>query len=39
MKMGLTPSVPPKMSLGAQNMKMGHDVLGTAEKDFGRAKR
>jgi hypothetical protein len=34
-----TPSVTPKTSPGAQNMKMGPDVLGTAEKDSGRAKR
>jgi hypothetical protein len=28
-----TPSVPPKMSLGAQNMKMGGDAFGTANND------
>jgi hypothetical protein len=33
-----TPSVPPKMSPGAQNMKTGIEALGTAEKEFGGAK-
>jgi hypothetical protein len=37
-KKDLTPTVPPKMSSGAQNMKMGPYALGTAESDFGRAK-
>jgi hypothetical protein len=37
MKTGLTPSVPPKMCPGAQNMKMGPDALGTAENVSGRA--
>jgi hypothetical protein len=38
LKRDLTPSVPPKMSQGAQNMKTGHDALGTAEDESGRAK-
>jgi hypothetical protein len=33
-----TPSVPPKMSPGAQNMKTGSDPIGTTEKQSGRAK-
>jgi hypothetical protein len=33
-----TPSVPPKMSPGAQNKKMGHDALGPAENKPGSAK-
>jgi hypothetical protein len=32
-----TPSVPPTMTPGAQNMKTGHDALGTAENESGRA--
>jgi hypothetical protein len=28
-----TPSVPPKTSPGKQNMKIGHDALGTVEKE------
>jgi hypothetical protein len=27
-----------KMILGAQNMKKGHDALGTVENEFGSAK-
>jgi hypothetical protein len=38
MKMGPTPSVPPKMSPGAQNMKMGYDALGSTENKSGSAK-
>jgi hypothetical protein len=30
-----TPSVPPKTSQGAQNMKTGADALGTAENESG----
>jgi hypothetical protein len=30
----MTPSVPPKMSLGWQNMNTGLDALCTAEKEF-----
>jgi hypothetical protein len=33
-----TPSVPPKMSSGAQNMKTGLDALDTAENESGSAK-
>jgi hypothetical protein len=33
-----TPSVTPKMSQGAQNLKTRPDALGTAENEFGRAK-
>jgi hypothetical protein len=33
-----TPSVPPKTSLSAQNMKSGPDALGTAENEYGDAK-
>jgi hypothetical protein len=33
-----TPSVPPKMCHGVQNMKTGHDALGNAENESGRAK-
>jgi hypothetical protein len=33
-----TPPILSKMSPGAQNMKTGHDALGTVEKEFGRAK-
>jgi hypothetical protein len=33
-----TPSVPPKMSPGAQNMKKGPDALDTAENESGSAK-
>jgi hypothetical protein len=33
-----TPSVMPKMSLSAQNMKTGPDALGTTENESGRAK-
>jgi hypothetical protein len=33
-----TPSVPSKTSPGAQNMKIGHDALDTAENESGRAK-
>jgi hypothetical protein len=36
--MDRTPSVPLKMSPDAQNMKMGPDSLGTAEKEFVRVK-
>jgi hypothetical protein len=32
------PSVPPKTSLGAPNLKMGPDALGTAGNDAGSAK-
>jgi hypothetical protein len=38
MKKEPTPSVPPKMSPGTQNLKMGLDTLGTAENEFGRPK-
>jgi hypothetical protein len=34
----LTPSVSPKMSSGAQNMKTQPDALVTVEIEFGRAK-
>jgi hypothetical protein len=33
-----TPEVPPKMSSGAQNLKMGPYAIGTAKKESGRAK-
>jgi hypothetical protein len=33
-----TTSVPPKTTLGAQNLKTGVDALGTAENEYGRAK-
>jgi hypothetical protein len=33
-----TPTVPPKMSPGAQNMKTGPCALGTAENESGCAK-
>jgi ferredoxin len=33
-----TLSVPPKTSLGAQNMKTGPDALGTAENEYGSTK-
>jgi hypothetical protein len=33
-----TPSIPPKISPVAQNMKMGVDALRTNENEFGRAK-
>jgi hypothetical protein len=33
-----TPSVPPKTCPGAQNMKTGHDAVGTAENESGHAK-
>jgi hypothetical protein len=32
------PSVTPKMSMGAQNVKKGPDALGTAENESGSAK-
>jgi hypothetical protein len=32
------PSLPPKMSTGTQNMKMGLDALGSTENEFGSAK-
>jgi hypothetical protein len=34
-----TPSAPPKMSPGAQNLKTTPDALGTVENKFARAKR
>jgi hypothetical protein len=34
-----TPSVPPKMSPGAQNRKTGPDAPGTAENEYGSAKQ
>jgi hypothetical protein len=34
-----TPSVPPKMSPGGQNMKTGPDALGTVENESRRAKQ
>jgi hypothetical protein len=37
-KRGSTSSVPPKMSLGAQIIKMGVSALGTTENEFGSAK-
>jgi hypothetical protein len=33
-----TPSEPPKMSMGEQNMITGPNALGTAENENGRAK-
>jgi hypothetical protein len=33
-KWDLAPSVPPKTSPGAQNMKMGPDALGTARNEY-----
>jgi hypothetical protein len=38
LKLDLTPSVPPKMSPGARNMKMRPDTLGTAENESESAK-
>jgi hypothetical protein len=38
LKRDMTPSKPPKMSPGAQNMKTGPDALGTAENVSGSAK-
>jgi hypothetical protein len=38
MKRDTTPSVPLRMSSGAQNMKMVPNALGTAENEFRRAK-
>jgi hypothetical protein len=38
MKTGPHASVPPKMRTCAQNMKTGHDALGTAENESGHAK-
>jgi hypothetical protein len=32
-------SVPPKTCSGEQNMKTGHDALGTGENASGRAKK
>jgi hypothetical protein len=37
-KRDLTPSVPPKNNLGAQNYKTGPVTLGTAENEYGLAK-
>jgi hypothetical protein len=37
-KRNLTPSVPPKMSQGAQIMKTGPDGLGTTKNEFGSSK-
>jgi hypothetical protein len=37
-KMELTPSVPPKMSSGAQNDKMGPDAVGTPKNKSGNRK-
>jgi hypothetical protein len=37
-KRDLMPSSPPKTSPGAQNMKTGPNVLGTAENESGSAK-
>jgi hypothetical protein len=34
-----TPSVPTKMSTGAQNRKTGHNAFGTAENEFGSAEQ
>jgi hypothetical protein len=34
----MIPSIPPKMSLVAQNMKTGPVALGTAENEYGHAK-
>jgi hypothetical protein len=38
LKRDLTPSVPSKTSLGAQNMKTGLDALGNVENESWRAK-
>jgi hypothetical protein len=38
MKLDPTPSVPPKMSQGVQNVKTGLDAHGTAENESGTAK-
>jgi hypothetical protein len=38
LKRDRTPSVPPKMSLGAQNLKTRPDAHSTAENESGRAK-
>jgi hypothetical protein len=38
MKTGDDPLVAPKMSLGAQYIKIGQGALGTAENEYGRAK-
>jgi hypothetical protein len=35
LKRDTSPSVPPKTSPGAQNMKMEPDALGTAKNEFG----
>jgi hypothetical protein len=37
-KRDLTPSVPPKMSHGAQNIKSGLDAIGIVENESGSAK-
>jgi hypothetical protein len=37
-KRDLLPSIPPKMSLREQNLKMGADALRTTENESGRAK-
>jgi hypothetical protein len=37
-KLGPTPSVPPKMDPGAQNMKTTPDALGTTQDEYGSAK-
>jgi hypothetical protein len=37
-KRNLTPSVPPKKSMGAQSMKTRPDAFSTAENESGRAK-
>jgi hypothetical protein len=37
-KRDLTPSIPPKTCLGAENIKTGRDALGTTENEFGSAK-
>jgi hypothetical protein len=33
------PKIPPKMSPDAQNMKTGHDALGTVENESGSTKQ
>jgi hypothetical protein len=38
LKRDTTPSIPTKISLGAQNMKTGPDAVGTAENGSGSAK-
>jgi hypothetical protein len=38
LKRDTTPSVPPKMSQGAQNMKKGPNALATVENESGSAK-